>query len=44
VVDRGLVTSRNPGDLPAFCSRMIEEFGEGRHDRAAGASDQHARH
>jgi protease I len=47
VVDRGLVTSRNPGDLPAFCSRMIEEFGEGRHDRAAGASDApdaHARH
>lgn len=31
VVDRGLVTSRNPGDLPAFCARMIEAFAEGRH-------------
>jgi protease I len=26
VVDRGLVTSRKPDDLPAFCSRMIEQF------------------
>lgn len=31
VVDNGLVTSRNPDDLPAFCSKMIEEFAEGRH-------------
>jgi protease I len=31
VVDNGLVTSRNPGDLPAFCDKMIEEFAEGRH-------------
>jgi protease I len=31
VVDNGLVTSRNPDDLPAFCTRMIEEFCEGRH-------------
>jgi protease I len=30
VVDRGLVTSRNPGDLPAFCDKMIETFAEGR--------------
>jgi protease I len=34
VVDRGLVTSRKPDDLPAFCAKMIEEFGEGIHDRA----------
>jgi putative intracellular protease/amidase len=26
VVDRGLVTSRKPDDLPAFCSSMIREF------------------
>ena len=33
VVDKGLVTSRNPDDLPAFCAKMIEEIAEGRHDR-----------
>ncbi|HEX3886954.1 MAG TPA: type 1 glutamine amidotransferase domain-containing protein [Phenylobacterium sp.] len=31
VVDGGLVTSRRPDDLPAFCAKMIEEFAEGRH-------------
>ena len=31
VVDDGLVTSRKPDDLPAFCARMIEEFAEGPH-------------
>jgi protease I len=31
VVDNGLVTSRKPDDLPAFCDKMIEEFAEGRH-------------
>lgn len=31
VVDKGLVTSRNPNDLPAFCKKMIEEIGEGVH-------------
>jgi protease I len=28
VVDRGLVTSRKPDDLPAFCARLIEEFAQ----------------
>ena len=33
--DRGLVSSRKPDDLPAFCAKVVEEFCEGRHDRAA---------
>jgi protease I len=32
VVDQGLVTSRNPGDLEAFNAKLIEEFAEGRHE------------
>lgn len=32
VVDQGLVTSRNPDDLPAFCRKLIEETREGVHD------------
>lgn len=32
VVDQGLVTSRNPDDLPAFTKKMIEEFCEGAHE------------
>ena len=31
VVDRGLVTSRNPDDLPAFCAAMCEELASGVH-------------
>jgi protease I len=31
VVDSGLVTSRNPDDLPAFNRKMVEEIAEGVH-------------
>lgn len=31
VVDNGLVTSRKPADLEAFCDKMVEEFAEGAH-------------
>ena len=33
VCDEGLVTSRNPNDIPAFCAKAIEEFAEGIHAR-----------
>lgn len=36
VVDQGLVTSRNPNDLPSFCAKLIEEIMEGKHE------EQHA--
>lgn len=36
VVDEGFVTSRNPGDLPAFNAKLIEEIKEGKHE------EQHA--
>jgi protease I len=35
VVDSGLVTSRKPDDLPAFCKKMIEEICEGVHEEQA---------
>jgi protease I len=39
VTDEGLVTSRSPDDLPAFCAKIVEEFSEGRHaSRAVGAA------
>ncbi len=31
VVDEGLVTSRKPDDLEAFCGKVVEELAEGRH-------------
>jgi protease I len=39
-VDEGLVTSRNPDDIPAFNDKIVEEFCEGEHDgmkESAGA-------
>ena len=35
--DMGLVTSRKPDDLDAFCRKAIEEIAEGRHDRRSAA-------
>jgi protease I len=35
VADQGLVTSRNPDDLPAFCSKLVEEIAEGKHAEQA---------
>ena len=34
VVDKGLVTSRSPEDLPAFNKKMVEEIKEGKHQTA----------
>lgn len=34
IVDRGLVTSRKPDDIPAFNEKMIEEIREGKHQAA----------
>jgi protease I len=31
-VDNGLVSSRKPDDLPAFCAKVLEEFAEGEHE------------
>src|SRR5664279_5859275 len=37
VIDLGLITSRNPGDLEAFSAKIIEEVKEGRHAQRSAA-------
>lgn len=38
VVDSGLVSSRKPDDLPAFCGKLVEEFAEGKHRAQANSA------
>ena len=42
-VDAGLVTSRKPDDLPAFCAKVIEELAEGRHEQQAAKTTVHSK-
>jgi protease I len=43
VVDQGLVSSRKPDDLPAFCAKVVEEISEGEHEAQARSVGAEAR-
>jgi protease I len=40
VTDGGMVTSRMPDDIPAFCRKLIEEIGEGEHVQQRQAAER----
>jgi len=44
VSDQGLVTSRKPTDIPAFCKKFMEEIAEGPHRRTIGEISPKAEH
>ena len=41
VVDRGIVSARRPSDIPAFNTKMIEEFEKGPHGSAGARTLTH---
>lgn len=42
-IDRGLFTSRKPDDLPAFCTKLVEEMSEGIHEEQREATREAVR-
>jgi protease I len=42
-VDAGIVSSRRPSDLPAFCEKLVEEIAEGEHPDRTGMNGEGAR-